>query len=179
MRSNLEDKKHFFVLNRCHSLVQWGDFFRAFGCRFSLLEVVSTATTTTVSVPVREEVLALGAGTIFAFVLLHTLATRSYDGMFRAQDDLVIIQIFASRGIITTIHLLRLIQSYSPFCFFGKRYRRPLRSCLWRYHRSISSLISIIMIYAALIAEDSERKRALAALVWYSLTIVSMIVKDR
>ena len=67
--------------------------------------MVSTTTTTIVSVPVlREEVLALTAGTLCAFVLLRTLTTRSHDdGMFWAEDDVaVIIQIFASRrGIIT------------------------------------------------------------------------------
>ena len=126
--SNLEgNKKHVFVLNRCYSLVQWGDFFRALGCRFSLLEVVSTAMTTTVSaVPVREEVLALGARTICALYFCASphplLATRSYDGMFREQDDLVvIIQIFASRGIITTLIMFGfscLILPFASSCFF-------------------------------------------------------------
>ena len=34
------------------------------------------------------------------------------------------------------------IQSYSPFCFFGKRFPSSSSSVLWRYHhRSISNLI--------------------------------------
>ena len=94
---------------------------------FSLLEVLSTGTTTTVSVPVREEVLALGgAGTICAFVLLHTTnatTTRgSYDRMFRATDDVVIIKIFASRGIITTLITFGFGVSSSilPFASLGR-----------------------------------------------------------
>ena len=111
-RLNLEDEKPFFVaLNGwCqHSLVpQWGDFDRAFRSRLTLLEVVSTATSsTTASVPVRDEVLATLTGTLRApFVPTSPLwygndtllATRSYDGMFWAQqNNLVIIQVLASR----------------------------------------------------------------------------------
>ena len=93
--------------------------------------MVSTATTTTtVSVPVREEVLAMGTGTICAFVLLHTPATRrSYDGgMFRAQDNLVIIQIFGSRGIMTTLITIG-FSLILPFASLGRgSHRLPLRS---------------------------------------------------
>ena len=83
--------------------------------------MVST-TTAVSSVPVREEVLALAAGTICAFVLLQTLATRSYDGMFRAEDDLVVIsQIFArSRGIITTLSTCA-FSLILPFASLGSR----------------------------------------------------------
>ena len=77
-----------------------------------LLEVVSIATSsTTASVPVRDEVLTL-TGTLRAFVLLHsgTEMTPSRQeatmGSFgHAQDNIVIIQILASirRIIITTL----------------------------------------------------------------------------
>ena len=68
--------------------------------------MVFTATATT-TVSVREAVLAL-AGTLRAFDLIHsgTEMTPSPQEamMFWAQDDdLVILQILASRGIITTL----------------------------------------------------------------------------
>ena len=84
--------------------------------------VFTTTATTTVSV--REAVLAL-AGTLRAFDLIHsgTEMTPSPQEamMFWAQDDdLVILQILASRGIITTLSTCA-FSLILPFASLGSR----------------------------------------------------------